>query len=318
MNASATAILLGIGALTASPDARADENDTLYQAISEFCLTNHNSVAAAAKLATKPELDPRGVSIDKGPPYAHQIGLVKLGNGSTVVTFKGPARDKPPTECLFTSYSGDVVQLVSRLRSALSLPEPTKNSLGHNQFEVYGWATAQNRPIIVRIDYGTQDNAQSGGITLKVSDASTDDTARLVAAIRDLCLTPRRTADEAAKAAARTPYAAKDEGLRKSANHERMVRLKFGDARSFATFKASSPNAPLDECEIISSVDDMPRLMTRLRETFGFSAPVADTKPNSWRSAAKTPVGGEPKTSDLSYTLHENMRSGTFMLTVTR
>src|SRR5262245_57335441 len=97
--------------------AHANENDTLFQAIENFCLASHKSIAAAAKLATKPEFDPRGVSIDKGPPYAHQIGLVKLGSGSTVLTFKGPARAKPPTECLFTSYSDDVVALVTRLRT---------------------------------------------------------------------------------------------------------------------------------------------------------------------------------------------------------
>ena len=235
-----------------------------------------------------------------------------------VLTFKGPARDKPPTECLFASYSDDVVELVQRLRTTFSLPEPTKNSLGHNQFEVYGWTTVRGRPTIMRIDYGTQDNARSGGITLKVSDGSTDDTERLVKAIREFCFTPRRSADEAAKAAMRTPHAAKDLGLRKSANHERMIRLAFGDGRSHVIFKASAPQKPLDACQIIAPVNDMPRLMARLRETFGFSPPEPGKEPKSWRSSAKPTVGSETKTADLTYLLHDNMRSGSFMLTVTR
>lgn len=307
----------------ASGFARANENDVIYKAIEGFCLTSHKSVDAAAQLALKAPFEPRDSGRDKGPPYAREVWM-KLA-GSTIVTFSGPSRSKPPNECLFVSYSDDVVELVGRLRTAFGLPEPTKNSVSHNQFEIYGWTTLRSRPIIIEISYGTQDNARSGGFSVNVRDGSTDDTERLVKAIRQLCLTPRRTADEAAKAALRTPYALKDEGLRKSAGHERLIRLTFasGIISSFATFKAASPNGRLDECEISASITDMPRLMTRLRETFGFSAPtpgaqLPDTQAISWRSSAKIAVGSETRTADLTYLLNSNMHTGTFTLTVTR
>jgi hypothetical protein len=316
-------LALGAALIAAIPGARANENDALYKAFEDFCLASHASVEAAERLVLKPELDPRGISVERGPPYEFQVGLVKLGAGATLVTFKGPARKKPPSQCMFTSYSDDALQIVTRVRATFSLPEPTKNSIGHNQFEIYGWTTLRNRPIIMQISYGLQDNAPAGGFTLTVSDSSTDDTERLVKAIQQLCLTPRRTADEAAKAALKTPHAVKDIGLRKSPGHERMIRLGLGKGSSFAIFKAASPRAQLDECQINATITDMPRLMGRLRETLGFSAPIPgeqlpDSQATSWRSSAKVAVGSETRTADLTYLLNENKHSGVFTLTVTR
>jgi hypothetical protein len=317
-------LALGAALIAAIPGARANENDTIYKAIGDFCLASHKSVDAAAQLALKAPFEPHDSGRDKGPPYSRQVAWMKLA-GSTLVTFSGPSRAKPPNECLFVSYSDDVVELVARLRTAFSLPEPTKSSVSHNQLEIYGWTTLRGRPLIIDISYGTQENARSGGITFKASDSSTDDTERLVNAIRQLCLTPRRTADEAAKAALRTPYALKDEGLRKVPGHERLIRLVFGfgTVSSFATFKAASPKGPLDECQISASINDMPRLMTRLRETLGFSAPAAgtpaaDSQAIPWRSSAKIAVGREARAADLTYLLTSNMHTGTFTLTITR
>ena len=152
----------------ASGIARADVNDTIFQAIQDFCIKGHKSVDAAARFALKSPFQPRDMGTEKGPPYGREIGLHKLA-GASIVTFMGPSRNAPPNECLFVSYSDDLAGLLARMKAAFALSEPVENTLVYNGWRSSGSVAVTSRAAAVKLDYSLQDNKKAGSFNLRIA-----------------------------------------------------------------------------------------------------------------------------------------------------
>ena len=164
----AAAVCAALGAVPEPADAADSENDTLFKTIHEFCIDLRGTVDDAARHAIKKPFRPRQMGADKGPPYKRTIGL-ELGSGNTLLTFESLSQKTPVSTCMFVSYSDNLAELLTRMKSAFALAEPKPVPVMHEWWETTGRATTNGRETSVKLQYGLQDNKRAGAFTLTVT-----------------------------------------------------------------------------------------------------------------------------------------------------
>ena len=166
----AAALVLGSAFAAALPAdaAHAGENDTLFKAITDLCVSSTGAVDAIAAEALKMPFKASNYGSRKQDYYARQIALEKLGTGGTVVIFYAKSKRAPMSECHFASYSDDVGDMAQRLRVAFDLSEPAPQSASV-QLKSRGEMTIAGQPMKFELEHGFGPNQRSGAFSLTVN-----------------------------------------------------------------------------------------------------------------------------------------------------
>lgn len=164
------ALLLGamLAAVVKADIARAGENDTLFKAVTDLCVSSTGTVDAIAAKALKMPFKASNYGSDKQDYYARQIALEKLGSGGTVVIFYAKSKKAPMSECHFASYADDVADMAQRLRVAFDLSEPAPQSASV-QLKSRGEKTIGGQPMKFELEHGFGPNQRSGAFSLTVN-----------------------------------------------------------------------------------------------------------------------------------------------------
>jgi hypothetical protein len=324
----------GIGssalATTAPLDANGGTNETLSNAISEYCINARGIADDAARHVLRAPYQPRDMDAGSGPIheklvriyerggplYERHVGLVTLASSPTLLVFRAASRSAPVVECRFNSVSEDIADMGAHLRATFALPEAVHEE-DSNDWHTTGRTSLQGRSISVYLNYSQRENDKVGAFTLTAVAANVDEL--LLQAMTAYCVSSNGTVDETAQRATHAPFGAIVAEPSEGAPYGRSIRLGMpGRGETKILLIAPSRSVPVSECRLTTSAsDNLTDMIARLRASWALSEPTKDSD-GFWQMTGRSDANGRSANVEVTYKLQENHVANFLHLHVSR
>jgi hypothetical protein len=143
-----------------------------------------------------------------------------------------------------------------------------------------------------------------------VEAGENDDVLKVV---DDFCVNPRDQLKDVGRKASKLGFGA-EYGTKKGPPPVHAAWLPKLGTGSMLTFSAKNASEPVEECQLVSHVNELADLVTRLRARFDLEEPKQRELDSQFTTKGRKTIGGKVYSVELVYGFEENKPSGGFTL----